>query len=312
MLGVEFCIYPLNRNPLVGAGVEYVWLDIPGVVLFRKPDIVKLSKVTLLLSTLEEAGVNCLIVDGEISNPPIEADLNKAKPSELIDDETSVPDRFEGVDILSAVILPWTVRVEPSNCKKLPPDLSPNNTLDAVILPSAFNLSESSDDLISLVLTVNPAIEADTNLAKPSDVIEAEAFVIVEGEPFINAGVCILSTLRFPLTTKFVPSYSTYWFEDLLPAKNSPEELNTNSLLDAFICSVLTSNPPIEADTNLANPWLSIEDDALVNVEGDPFITAGVLILSTLKSPLTTKLEPSYCTYCCRDLMILILNHYLN
>ena len=70
----------------------------------------------------------------------------------------------------------------------VPPD---NSTFDAVISPAAFNLNELSADLISLDTTSNPAIDADANLAKPSESIEDDAFVFVAGEPFTIAGVLI-------------------------------------------------------------------------------------------------------------------------
>ena len=57
---------------------------------------------------------------------------------------------------------------------------------------------------------------------------------------------------------------------------------------------VSTDHPPIDADTNLANPSLVIDDDAFVMFAGEPFIIAGVNIWSTYKSPRTTKLPSSY------------------
>ena len=77
-----------------------------------------------------------------------------------------------------------------------------------------------------------------------------------------------------------------------------PLSCNLNLLFEDLISSSLTTKPPIEADTNLANPKALIDAEAFVSVAGAPAITAGVLMLSTLKSPLTTKLDPSYCTYC--------------
>ena len=59
-----------------------------------------------------------------------------------------------------------------------------------------FSLSESSDDLISSVFTVNPAILADTNLANPSCVIDELAFKSVDCAPLIVAGVLILLAVK--------------------------------------------------------------------------------------------------------------------
>ena len=48
---------------------------------------------------------------------------------------------------------------------------------------------------------------------------------------------------------------------------------------------VVISHPPIDADTNLAKPPASIEDEAFACVDGLPLITAGVRILSVVKLP---------------------------
>ena len=45
------------------------------------------------------------------------------------------------------------------------------------------------DELIAVGVITNPPILADTNLAKPSDVIDDDALLIVDGEPLIVAGV---------------------------------------------------------------------------------------------------------------------------
>ena len=65
-------------------------------------------------------------------------------------------------------------------------------------------------------------------------------------------------------------------------------------MLGLSIEPVVISQPPIEADTNLAKPSESKDEEAFVTSEGAPFIRAGRNNWSTLKSPLTTKLEPSY------------------
>ena len=44
------------------------------------------------------------------------------------------------------------------------------------------------------------AIDADANLAKPSELIDELAFDTVDGEPPIFAGVLILSTVISPCT----------------------------------------------------------------------------------------------------------------
>ena len=52
-----------------------------------------------------------------------------------------------------------------------------------------------------------------------------------------------------------------------------------------------TSNPPIEAETNLAKPCVFIEAEALASVDGEPSIVAGVLILLAVISPCTVKVS---------------------
>ena len=80
---------------------------------------------------------------------------------------------------------------------------------------------------------------------------------------------------------------------------NEPDKwplcFNLKDSSDDFISSVLTTKPAIEADTNLAFPEASIDADELANVDGAPSIVAGVRILSTVISPLTVRVLPSYC-----------------
>ena len=77
---------------------------------------------------------------GDMTNPPIEADLNVAKPPALILELAfwsvdGAPAILDGVLILSAVILPCTVRVSSINCKNCPAPLSPINIAEAVTCP---------------------------------------------------------------------------------------------------------------------------------------------------------------------------------
>ena len=73
-----------------------------------------------------------------------------------------------------------------------PPTTPPvNKTFEPVICPICFILNALLEDFISSVFTVNPAIEADTNFAKPCESILDEALVTVAGEPPIVAGVKI-------------------------------------------------------------------------------------------------------------------------
>ena len=62
-----------------------------------------------------------------------------------------------------------------------------------------------------------------------------------------------------------------------------------------FICEESTTNPPIEADTNLAKPLESRDEEALTAVAVAPAIVAGKNNESTAKSPLTVKVSPANC-----------------
>ena len=133
-----------------------------------------------------------------ISHPPIDAELNLANPSCVIDDDAlfifdGLPPIKAGVNIWSTDKSPLTVNVLPANWIKLLAALDPNrNPDDAVICPSDFKRSAFPGDLISAGEISNPAIEADLNIAKPWSDIEDDAFAGVAGLPLITAGVNIL------------------------------------------------------------------------------------------------------------------------
>ena len=57
-----------------------------------------------------------------------------------------------------------------------------------------------------------------------------------------------------------------------------PDWLRIKFLFELRIASEFTSNPAIDADVNLANPWDVILELALVISEAAPFISAGVKI----------------------------------
>ena len=77
-----------------------------------------------------------------------------------------------------------------------------NKNFEPVISPSDPNCKVPSADFILDVSTVNPAIEADVNLAKPSEVNEDEALRTVDVAPAMVAGKNNESTARSPLTVK--------------------------------------------------------------------------------------------------------------
>ena len=60
--------------------------------------------------------------------------------------------------------------------------------------------------------TSKPPIEADTNLAKPCDVIEEDAFWSVDGAPAIVAGVLILVTVKSAFIIASAPITSNSFF----------------------------------------------------------------------------------------------------
>ena len=126
------------------------------------------------------------------------------------------------------------------------------------------------------VVISHPPIDADTNLAKPSALIDDDAFVSVEGFPAISAGVLILFAVTEPNIV--TPSVIVPPSNNTLDAVMSPAAFNLNALSDDLISLDTTSNPAIDADANLAKPSWSIDEDAFALVDGAPFTIAGVLI----------------------------------
>ena len=61
-------------------------------------------------------------------------------------------------------------------------------------------------------LTAKLPIEAETNLANPSEFMEAEAFASVEAAPPIVAGVLILLTVNVELIVAAAPMISLLFF----------------------------------------------------------------------------------------------------
>jgi len=66
-------------------------------------------------------------------------------------------------------------------------------------------------------------------------------------------------------------------------------------LLAEFICEESTTKPPIDADTNLANPVELRDEEALRIVDVAPAMVAGKNNESTAKSPLTVKAPSANC-----------------
>ena len=235
-----------------------------------------------------------------ISQPPIDADLNDANPSDVIDELAFVisagePAIVAGVNIWStdksplttklpssnwtywdvpllpkrnpsdAVIWPFDLRIRlsfieliwvlaTSNPAIVPPL---NNTFEPVIWPLSFNIRLSFAELIWDVLISNPPIDADTNLANPSDVIDADAFSIVDCEPPIVAGVNIwfadksaFITVPAPITNELF--FGSKWNKDELISMFESEPLiNWVLFVPIKNLSVLTSNNPPSSVVNI-------------------------------------------------------------
>ena len=130
---------------------------------------------------------------------------------------------------------------------------------------------------IEAVVISHPPIEADLNIANPWSDIEDDALLAVDGLPSIKAGVCILFAVTEPNIV--TPSVIVPPSNRILDAVIWPPAFNLSSWSADLISSELTTNPPIDADLNIAKPWSDIDDDAFAAVDGDPPIVAGVNIL---------------------------------
>ena len=106
-----------------------------------------------------------------------------------------------------------------TNCKYWPALLSPNNTAEPVISPPELSINELSDDLIWEVFIVNPAIDAETNLAYPPAFILELALASVDGAPPIDDGVLILSAVIEPWTVNVSSTNCKYCPPALSPNK---------------------------------------------------------------------------------------------
>ena len=95
-----------------------------------------------------------LISSVDTSKPAIDAETKLANPS--ADIEALGVGAADGVLMLSAVMLPCTVNVLPSNCKKLPPAWSPSNIEEPVTLPSCLTLKLDVDINIYLGSSTPP------------------------------------------------------------------------------------------------------------------------------------------------------------
>ena len=139
------------------------------------------------------------------------------------------------------------------------------------------------------MLTIKPAIEAETNLAKPSDVIDDEAFATVAGEPPIVAGVNIeLADTEPSIVTLSV----------IVPPDNknslavtSPFCFTLKLDVDINIYSSL-STPPTAGEPLMNILLLLNECESVVN---PPIKPADAVILPSNVAPLAIKI-PSLST----------------
>ena len=201
--------------------------------------------------------------------------------------------------MLLAVMSPWTVKVSSINCKKWPPPLLPIKVAEPVIWPPDLNTKPLA--LISVSSTVNPPIEADLNVAKPCESILELALDIVDGEPPILDGVLMEFAVISPCTVSELPTNCRNWPAPLSPIKVVepviwPSLLSTNPL--ELISVGDMTNPPIEADLNVAKPPALILELAFWSVDGEPPMLAGVLILSAVILPCTVKVSSTNCKNC--------------
>ena len=286
----EAVIWPEADN------IKLLFEDLIPTVLILNPAISPpVNKTVEPVIWPDEDNIKLLLVEEIllllISNPPISPEVAVTLPDSLtspeddkwkLEEEISIfpsdPDTNCAVDPKKNVgtsITNALPEIFPTDCpSKLP---SINCNVDAVTWPVAFNLKLLSADLISFSLTTNPAMDADLNIANPVADIDDDAFESVDGDPAIVAGVRILFAVTDPSIV--TPSVIVPPSNKTLDAVICPPAFNLSSWSADLISSELTTNPPIDADLNIAKPWSDIDDDAFAAVAGDPPIVAGVNIL---------------------------------
>ena len=195
---------------------------------------------------------------------------------------TAFTDSFSNVVVLNVpLILTFSNSAVPFPSDDIFHPLKPLAKSLVCKIPSGFIIKLPPS--IEAVVIAQPPIDADTNLANPSALIDDDEFVSVDGDPPINAGVLILFAVTDPNIV--TPSVIVPPSNNTLDAVICPPDFNRSSSSADFISSVFTTNPAIEADTNLANPWSDIDDDAFDSFAGDPPIVAGVKILLAETDP---------------------------
>ena len=184
----------------------------------------------------------------------------------------------------------------------LPSPVSPWNvsnwTSASILIPNLSCVEVLKDDnLLSLntheaILLVSP----NRNIFSPPDFPTIPQFEVVlwynsnllsSSSLIVIIGVDASASITIPLLSVLTLESVSPTMSQLAifpPVNNtfvpiiSPLEDNIKLSLDEFIFWVETSNPPIDADTNLAKPCGVILELAFATVDGEPFISAGVVI----------------------------------
>ena len=128
-----------------------------------------------------------------------------------------------------------------------------NKTSEPVIPPLLLKIKLSFDDFIWLSFTMNPPIDAEVNLAAPSAVILAIAFVDVEppGTNMELADKLLLITASPPIVNP--PSGFKWKLEELISMLSSEPLTNWTPSLPKKNLFVLTSNSPTPSSLCVLN-----------------------------------------------------------
>ena len=146
--------------------------------------------------------------------------------------------------------------------------------MDIKISPATYPLAFATDIVVALAETKEAEIVVELAIHNwpPTALTDSFSNVVVLNVPLITA--FSNSAVPFPSADIFHPDTPLAKFL----VCNIPTGLII--ILVLSIASVEISQPPIEADTNLANPNGVIEAEAFCNVDATPSIRAGVRISS--------------------------------
>ena len=141
-------------------------------------------------------------------------------------------------------------------------------------------------DIVVSVAVIEPVIvvELATHNCPPTAFTDSFSKVVVLNVPLILT--FSNSAVPFPSDDIFQP------FNPLAKSLVCKIPCGLIIKLPPSIDPVVISHPPIDADTNLAKPSWSIDDDAFACVDGLPFTSAGVLIWFTVSDDLIVAFVP--------------------